>query len=189
MKITNDLIQQASSTYQKLTIDELKKLAGKAQEHSGIEVNNTYDTPRIIAKYWRPALPGNAVKLLDYLVYKTYGRGKEEEGDRIAWSQLIDGTVTKEKGVIVKRHDWGAGLGKGALKSNLVLLEVLGLIEVERFVNETTGEKETTLYRIRCVDWAALDSNEQDSYMGIDPFIRVKAAITTLREMGITISG
>ncbi len=165
------------------TPEEIKKLAdGVEDENTSVPLNNTYDVPRIVATYWRPALPGPAAKILDYIVYKTYGYSKEEDGDEIAYSQIANGTVIKdEKGNVKVRKDYGAGVSKSQIKPALLLLEALEIVEVTRQADKHTNKKLTNLYRVKTIkSFQALSPTQKKAYMFRDPFDQVKAALKLL---------
>lgn len=190
IKMKTKSIKELREEFDKLSEEELNKLAKKEDVYltSSDEIfeNNSYDVPRIIAIYWRPALNGAEAKVLDYLVYKTWGfdhRFLDAGIDAIAFDQIINGTKGKyEKKEI--RYDYGAGVTKSAAAESLIILEFLGIIEVMREQNEK-GAYLTNKYRIKTAhEWERMSVSQKKIFMLEDPFVKVERARKYLKKIG-----
>lgn len=196
-KRIDELIAQRLSE-DKLNPDKDLKIESSSDE---VFVPNVYLAPRIIAMYWRPALNGSEVKVLEYLIYKTFAFGKDkavnsnlkEEGDYIAFSQLLDGIEVDYEDIVegkkVKkkvRYDYGAGVrNKKSLRDALVVLEQLKLIEVTRSFDETRRVKNTNKYRLTVHHrYEVMEVSDRKEYMLDNPFRKVKIVRDVLREQG-----
>lgn len=154
--------------------------------------SNVYMCPRIIATYWRPAFSGTEAKVFDYITYKIFGFSKDQsqsqqenqDGDLIAFKQMMEGTTTKNEQGIKIRWDWGAGVNKQALINSLTLFEFLRLIEVER-KQDDRGKKETNKYRLRIMrDYEAMSVDQRKIYMMQNPKQLVDEAREFLKHSG-----
>lgn len=188
---TKKTIKELQEEYSKLSQEELDKLGKKEDVYmtSSDEIfgNNSYDTPRIIAIYWRPALRGKDAKIADYLIYKTWGfdhRFGEPKRDSIAFSQITDGTIGTYEGKEI-RYDYGAGISKSSAGEGLIVLEFLEIIEVVREKDEK-GVSYTNKYRIKTADeWSNLSLSQKKIFMLEDPFLKVARALKYLKDNGL----
>lgn len=180
-------LEQIKKEIQSMPEEELAKYESDVDLDDKVYQPNDYDTPSIIARYWRPALNGTEAKVLDYIIYKTFAFEKGRVGDAIALTQLLKGTRKEVKGVVVKRTDWGTGVSKPKLLDALKLLEVLGIIEVTRKVDEATGAKGTSHYRLKIHSEfdSIVDKKEIDAYLLENPFKKVSRVRNILKQKGI----
>lgn len=185
-------IKELQEEYTKLSEEELNKLAKKEDIYmtasDQVFANNSYDVPRIIAIYWRPALNGTEAKVLDYLIYKTWGfddnRLLHKGTDAIAFDQILNGTKNKHGDKEI-RYDYGAGVASQATSDSLKILEFLGIIEVIRSKDEK-GANLTNKYGIKTSeDWERLSVNQKKIFMLEDPFVKVARARKYLHDNGL----
>ena len=122
------------------------KTVGKSlpsmDKYKGFIKPNTTPTPDDLFDLFMPDLKHSELKVLLYIVRRTYGFKKAS--DSISISQIAEGITTKEG----KQLDRGAGLTKrGAIKA-LQGLEKRGLITVER-ARTKDGYNKINVYSLR----------------------------------------
>ena len=108
---------------------------------------NTTDVPNEILDFWMPKLKESELKVLLYVVRKTYGYKGKEDGDFISLSQLLNGVKKKDGSY----QDKGTGLGRTAILSAINILEDVGLIKVVRG-REKEGYRTTNFYKLAIRD-------------------------------------
>lgn len=98
--------------------------------------------PDLLLDFMLPDLSGAELKVLLYLIRRTYGFKKD--GDSITLSQLCSGIRRADQTVI----DRGTGLSRSSVTRAVKRLEELNLIEVVRD-STAIGDAEVNYYRIR----------------------------------------
>jgi len=91
-----------------------------------------------------PTLSGSELKVLLYIIRRTFGFKKD--ADSISLSQMLNGITTKDGRVL----DRGAGLSKGSLIESLSRLKEREVILTERQRSADRGD-EPTIYRLNIV--------------------------------------
>jgi hypothetical protein len=122
----------------------------------------TTPTPDEIFDVWLSELTGSQLKVLLYIVRRTFGFKKD--ADRISLTQICEGIVTREGKVL----DRGTGLSRTSASRAVKTLESLGLIVVRRSQDEG-GEYEANTYRLRFRgfdDGRDTDSDSNDDSSG-----------------------
>lgn len=115
---------------------------GGSERFKGFSQPNTTPTPDEIFDRFLPELTHAELKVLLYIVRRTFGFTKDK--DRISLKQIAEGIVTKEG----KRLDYGTGLSRrGAIKA-VKKLEKQGLITVRRVKTED-GYNNVNVYSLR----------------------------------------
>ena len=102
----------------------------------------TTPTPDEIFDVWLPELSLSELRVLLYIVRRTFGFGKD--ADAISLSQLTNG-ITKKTGEVLDR---GTGLSRPSVFKAVQSLEDKGLIEVHRTMAED-GLNEINIYSLR----------------------------------------
>ncbi|MGI8552035.1 MAG: replication protein [Dehalococcoidia bacterium] len=111
------------------------------ERFKGFASPNTTPTPDDLFDRFLAELNGAELKVLLYIVRRTFGFKKE--GDTISLSQLSDGIKTRDG----KQLDRGTGLSKSAVKVAVKSLEKRGLITVTR--QEADGYNSVNAYSLR----------------------------------------
>jgi hypothetical protein len=119
----------------------------------------TTPTPDEIFDVWLSELSGSELKVLLYIVRRTFGFKKD--ADRISLTQICEGIVTREGKVL----DRGTGLSRTSASRAVKTLESLGLIVVSRSQG-TSGEYAANTYRLRFRGFD--DNRDTDSDGGKD---------------------
>ena len=101
----------------------------------------TTPTPDEIFDVWLSELTGSELKVLLYIVRRTFGFGKD--ADAISLSQITNG-IQKRNGEILDR---GTGLSRKSVYKAVQNLEEKGLVEVDRAMAED-GFNEINIYRL-----------------------------------------
>jgi DNA-binding transcriptional ArsR family regulator len=101
----------------------------------------TTPTPDELFDVWLHQLSGSELKVLLYIVRRTFGFKKD--ADTISISQICNGITTREGKVL----DHGTGLARSTVSKAIRRLEALGLILVERSLDEKS-ENEVNTYRL-----------------------------------------
>jgi hypothetical protein len=101
----------------------------------------TTPTPDEIFDVWLSQLTGSELKVLLYIVRRTFGFKKD--ADRISLTQICESIVTREGKVL----DRGTGLSRTSASRAVRALESLGLIVVSRSQDEG-GKHATNTYRL-----------------------------------------
>ncbi|MBN1618630.1 replication protein [Candidatus Dojkabacteria bacterium] len=114
----------------------------ESEKPKGVIIPNATQIPNEVLDQYLPDLSGAELKVLLYIIRKTFGYNKRE-GDRISLSQIINGVKTKEGKVI----DKGTGLSKRTAIRAVQFLEKAGLLKVERFKNKNSNN-EINFYRL-----------------------------------------
>jgi replication protein O len=91
-----------------------------------------------------PVLSGAELKVLMYVIRRTFGFGKD--ADAISAQQLADGIVTRDGRVL----DYGTGLARSSIKAATASLVDKGVLIVER-TTDVDGGDSTNIYRLRFV--------------------------------------
>ncbi|GAC1691021.1 MAG: hypothetical protein PVS3B3_13780 [Ktedonobacteraceae bacterium] len=109
----------------------------------GFDFPNTTPVPDIVFDELLRILTGNELKVLLYIIRRTYGFGKS--ADAISLSQFREGIKTKEEKIL----DLGCGL-----EHNRTILVALAALEKKGYIvskkrNTTIGDKDTTIYKLR----------------------------------------
>jgi hypothetical protein len=111
-------------------------------QFGGFERSNTTPVPDILFDELLSILSGSELKVLLYIMRRTWGFKKD--ADHIALSQFEHGIVTRDGRVL----DRGCGLNRETICKALKSLEKLGCIEsVKQFSRH--GDKDVTVYKIR----------------------------------------
>jgi flagellar biosynthesis/type III secretory pathway M-ring protein FliF/YscJ len=171
--------------YSKETRQEFQK-NGDLPPHKTFAIinTNTIQLPKVVSRYWAPALSEAELKTLLYLIDKTFGYDKEE-GDAISLSQMTDGVVKKDKenGKEI-RIDWGVGVKRKALLDALMMLELLGLVQVIRGKKENSNENKTNMYKVKIYEeYENMSADEKKLYMSDNPYKKVELYRGVLEEM------
>lgn len=117
------------------------------KQFRGFHSPNTTQTPDEIFDLFLPDLKHSELKVLLYIVRRTYGfyiDGKPKGKDRISLKQICQG-ITKKTG---ERLDYGTGLTKRGAINAIQSLEKRGLITVER-VRTKDGYNKVNVYSLR----------------------------------------
>jgi len=101
-------------------------------------------TPNIFFDDLMPDLGEAELKVLLYIIRRTWGFSDKQEGDTIALSQLCNGIVTSDG----KRLDRGTGLSKSGATKALLSLRTKGIITRIKNRDRLRGDTATT-YRLR----------------------------------------
>lgn len=117
-------------------------MARMAATSKGFLRPTTTPTPDEIFDVWLSELSGSELKVLLYIVRRTFGFKKD--ADSISLSQICKGITTRDGRVL----DKGTGLSRNTASKAIRRLESLGLIVVERDQNEN-GEHQANTYRLR----------------------------------------
>ena len=126
----------------------MKKLAdvlnktGGMEKFMGFASPNTTPTPDDLFDRFLPELNGGELKVLLYIIRRTYGFKKDS--DAISLTQICEGIKTKTG----KHLDYGTGLSLSAVKTAVKSLEKRGLIVVGR-VKEDGGYNYVNTYSLR----------------------------------------
>ncbi len=94
--------------------------------------------PDVVFDELLPILSGAEIKVLMYIIRRTFGFKKQK--DNISLSQMEDGIMTKDGQVL----DGGTGLGKSSVTRALTSLEKKNIITRTRRSNAKKGHKATT---------------------------------------------
>src|SRR5579859_1926199 len=98
--------------------------------------------PDELFDFWLPRLSESELKVLLYIIRRTFGFKKES--DNISLSQMVEGIVTRAG----KRLDYGAGVSATAVKGAIKGLLAKDLIERQHNESAAHGHEATT-YRLR----------------------------------------
>lgn len=126
-------IRSAKQTLQGYTPDSFLKrirengFVADSESKKGVIIPNATQVPNEILDKHLPDLKGAELKVLLYLIRKTFGYNKRH-GDHISLSQITKGTKTKEG----KQIDRGTGLSRKTAIEAIKFLEKAGLIDVIR---------------------------------------------------------
>ena len=112
------------------------------QPYPGVYPLQYTQVPDDVFDYWLPRLTEAELKVLLYIIRRTFGFKKNS--DRISLSQMVDGILTHEG----KRLDWGAGLSSASVKRGIAGLLKKGIIETVRNQSKARGYEATT-YQLR----------------------------------------
>jgi len=113
------------------------------KQFEGFKPPNTTPVPDIVFDELLSELTGNELKVLLYIIRRTYGFGKN--ADAISLSQFREGITTKDDKVL----DKGCGL-----KHNRTILVALASLEKKGYViskkrQNNAGDSDTTIYKLR----------------------------------------
>jgi hypothetical protein len=122
----------------------------------------TTPTPDELFDVWLPRLSGAELKVLLYIVRRTFGFKKD--ADAISLSQICKGITTRDGRVL----DRGTGLTKTSAYKAVQRLEALGLILVDRAQFEN-GNNAINVYRLRFQAFGEPESAEAEEEEGDDP--------------------
>lgn len=123
-------------------VADILKNRGGVERYKGFSKPNTTATPDDIFDLFLTSLTHAELKVLLYIVRRTFGFKKMS--DRISLKQIAEGIVTKDG----NRLDSGAGITKrGAIKA-VKALEQKGLITVKRVKTED-GYNNVNVYMLR----------------------------------------
>jgi len=109
--------------------------------HRGFQKPTTTPTPDEVFDVWLAALTGAELKVLLYIVRRTFGFGKS--ADAISLRQICSGITTRDGRVL----DQGTGLSRKAASQAVQSLEAKGLIRVERVLAED-GVNQVNVYSL-----------------------------------------
>src|SRR3954447_23074034 len=118
---------------------------GGMEKFLGFASPNTTPTPDDLFDRFLPELSGGELKVLLYIIRRTYGFKKDS--DAISMTQICEGIKTNTG----KNLDYGTGLSKAAVKTAVRSLEQRGLIVVGR-VKEENGYNYVNTYSLRFQD-------------------------------------
>lgn len=111
----------------------------------GLETNFT-KIPHTFIREKMHNLNGNAVKVMLYILDRTYGfpdkKGRPKKFDAISYDQFANGILTREG----KQLDQGTGLTVKSIKRSLEELEIVGLVFIHTRQTKATGEWLPTVY-------------------------------------------
>lgn len=147
MNGVND-IKSAKQTLQDYTPDSFLKRVREegfvidAERKTGVIIPNSTQVPNEIIDKYLKDLTGAELKVLLYLIRKTFGYNKKD-GDRISLSQISNGVKSKSGKII----DRGTGLSTRTAIRAIKFLEKAGLIEVFRTKNKESNN-EINFYRL-----------------------------------------
>jgi DNA-binding transcriptional ArsR family regulator len=149
---------------------------------AGWDVPHTTQVPDMLFDELLPDLSGAELKVLLYIIRRTFGFKKD--ADAIALSQIQHG-ITRADGT---RLDRGTGLAKSTAVEAIKRLEAMGIIEAVRSGPDGARGWESTTYRPRMAG-APLSDNRTSHVQKSDPaLVRESAiqetAVTTYRENG-----
>jgi hypothetical protein len=112
-------------------------------EHfQGFAYPTTTPTPDLLFDHIMPELNEGELKVLLYIIRRTYGFKKQS--DEISLAQMVEGIVTKEGNIL----DRGTGLSKKTVMAALRSLKDKNLIEATRNRDEERGNLPTS-YRLK----------------------------------------
>ena len=117
-------------------------------------------TPDEVFDVLLPVLSGAELKVLLYIIRRTFGWRKD--ADRISLSQIQHG-ITRADGAAL---DHGTGLAKSTAVAAIKGLETMGIIEAVRSKSDARGYESTT-YRLRLA--APLSENRTSHVQKSDP--------------------
>lgn len=123
----------------------------------------TTPTPDELFDVWLPELSLSELRVLLYIVRRTFGFGKD--ADAISLSQLTNG-IQKKTGEILDR---GTGLSRPSVSKAVQTLEERGLIEVHRVLAQD-GVNEINVYSLRFGEGGVVKSFTYGSkklYLGV----------------------
>ncbi len=129
------------------------------QQSVGFLRPTTTPTPDELFDLWLPQLTGAELKILLYIVRRTFGFKKD--ADAISLNQICEGITTRDGRVL----DRGTGLCKTSAYKAIQRLEGLGLIDVERGQTHK-GDSATNIYRLR---FCGLESTDGLVQIGTHP--------------------
>ncbi len=114
-----------------------------SEQFEGFDTPGTTAVPDYVFDFLLKILTGNELKVLMYIIRRTFGFGKN--ADAISLSQFKEGIKTKEGKVL----NVGCGIGH----NRLILASLKGLEKKGCIVSEKreaiTGSKDTTIYKLR----------------------------------------
>jgi hypothetical protein len=127
-----------------------------SKQFEGFDYPNTTPVPDIVFDELLSILTGNELKVLLYIIRRTYGFGKN--ADAISLSQFKEGIVTHDKKVL----DKGCGI-----KHNRTILAALASLEEKGYVipkkrQTNSGDSDTTIYKLRFKK-SSKDASEEQS--------------------------
>ena len=137
MKSITEILQVARTTEGELLQSD------RAEGPHGLRIPNSTQMPNEVLDNYIADLNEAELKVLLYLVRKTFGYNKVM-GDAIALSQFMNGTKRKD-GTI---QDRGTGLSKTSILQALGTLEKIGFVEITKKSKED-GSKDTSFYRLK----------------------------------------
>lgn len=108
---------------------------GRDRPFRGFQGPNFTQVPDQLFDELLPELNGSELKVLLYIVRRTFGF--KRDADAISLSQMLDGIVTRDG----RRLDRGAGLTKKPLLKALKSLEARGMIVVKRRTDADRGHR------------------------------------------------
>ena len=119
------------------------------EKFKGYHVPNYTQTPNEIFDKFLSKLSHAELKVLLYIVRRTFGFHKEYKGDAISLSQICKGIIKKDKETgEIKVLDEGTGLSKKSVLSAIKSLEEKGHIIVWRGRITKAGDKDSNWYRL-----------------------------------------
>lgn len=123
-------------------ISDVLTANGGVERFIGFSNPNTTPTPDDLFDRFLPQLNGGELKVLLYIIRRTFGFKKDS--DSISMTQLCEGIKTKAGNNL----DYGTGLSLSAVKTAIKSLEQRGLIVVSR-VKEDNGYNYVNIYSLR----------------------------------------
>ena len=124
------------------SIGSILKNQGGVERYRGFAKPNTTPTPDDVFDVFLPVLTHAELKVLLYIVRRTFGFKKD--ADRISLKQIAEGIVTKQG----RRLDSGTGLSRRGTIKAVKGLEAKGLIEVKRLRTED-GYNRVNVYSLK----------------------------------------
>lgn len=115
-----------------------------AYRFAGFDHPNTTPVPDVIFDEVLTEVSDAELRVLLYIVRRTYGFKKQNEGDAISLSQMVNGIKTRDGKVL----DRGVGLSKATVARALQGLRTKGIIRATRTSSAEKGN-EPTLYKLR----------------------------------------
>lgn len=116
-------------------------------EFEGFDVPGTTPVPDVVFDKLLSKLTGNELKVLLYIIRRTYGFGKN--ADAISLSQFREGIKTRDENGDEKVLDEGCGIGHNrTILVALASLEQKGCVTSKKR-NTNAGDSDTTIYKLR----------------------------------------
>ncbi len=116
-------------------------------QFEGFDIPGTTPVPDVVFDKLLSRLTGNELKVLLYIIRRTYGFGKN--ADAISLSQFREGIKTRDENGEEKILDEGCGIGHNrTILVALASLEQKGCVTSKKR-NTNAGDSDTTIYKLR----------------------------------------
>ncbi len=137
----SDLISAETDAWLRAHAREVKSLLADEQQKHGLPHPNTTPVPDIFFDQIAPQLTERELRVMLYVIRRTYGFKKRE--DAISLTQFAEGIVTQDG----KRLDRGAGVNRRSVIRAVQSLERQGLLEAVRITSCEHGNQ-ASRYRL-----------------------------------------